>query len=136
MNRKVLNLRFAKMTMLRTIIYLLITAVFLSLFSIPVFAEHKDLLLVQIDNPIMTVNGVSKEIDPGKGTAPVIIDGRTVLPIRSLIEEMGGTIGWDGSEKRVDIELGTIDIKLWIDDKIALVNDKKVGLDVPPADNQ
>lgn len=81
---------------------------------------------------MMTVNGVSKEIDPGRGTAPMIINNRTLLPIRSLIEEMGGTVGWDQGERRVDIKLGTIDIKLWIDDKTALVNDKKVGMDVPP----
>ncbi len=132
MKRKLLNLRFAKTTVFRTIMYLLITAVFLSLFSIPVFAEYKDLLVVQIENPMMTVNGVSKEIDPGRGTVPMIINNRTLLPIRSLIEEMGGTVGWDQGERRVDIKLGTIDIKLWIDDKTALVNDKKVGMDVPP----
>lgn len=50
MKRKLLNLRFAKTTVFRTIMYLLITAVFLSLFSIPVFAEYKDLLVVQIEN--------------------------------------------------------------------------------------
>jgi hypothetical protein len=49
----------------------------------------------------MTVNGVKKEIDPGRGTVPVIVKGRTLVPIRAIIEELGGTIGWDGNERKV-----------------------------------
>ncbi len=53
----------------------------------------------------MTVNGVKKEIDPGRGTVPVIVKGRTLVPIRAIIEEMGGTIEWDGNERKVTISL-------------------------------
>ena len=28
---------------------------------------------MQIENPVMTVNGTEKEIDEGRGTAPVIV---------------------------------------------------------------
>lgn len=63
----------------------------------------KNTIVLKINNPIMTVNGVQKEIDPGKGTEPVIVGGRTMLPIRALIEALGGTIGWDGSEKFTEV---------------------------------
>jgi len=49
----------------------------------------------------MTVNGVQQEIDPGRGTKPVVINGRTMVPIRTIIENMGGTIGWDGVLQQV-----------------------------------
>lgn len=35
---------------------------------------------LQINNPQMSVNGETCEIDPGIGTAPIIKDGRTLVP--------------------------------------------------------
>lgn len=37
----------------------------------------------------MLVNGETKNIDDG-GTAPVIINDRTLLPVRAVVEAMGG----------------------------------------------
>jgi hypothetical protein len=53
----------------------------------------------------MAVYGVSQEIDPGRSTKPIIIPewARTVVPIRAIVEAMGGTIGWDGTERKVTI---------------------------------
>ncbi|HPB34327.1 MAG TPA: copper amine oxidase N-terminal domain-containing protein, partial [Caldisericia bacterium] len=56
----------------------------------------KIIIILQINNKYMTVNGVKKEIDPGRGTVPVIIKGRSLVPIRAIIEELGGTVDWDG----------------------------------------
>lgn len=80
----------------------------------------------------MTVNGVKKEIDPGRGTVPVIVKGRTLVPIRAIIEEMGGRVDWDGNERKVTISLGKTKIELWIDKKSARVNGDLKELDVPP----
>ena len=44
---------------------------------------------LEINNPIMTVNGIEKEIDPGNGTTPVIVEDRTLVPIRAVIESLG-----------------------------------------------
>ncbi len=89
-------------------------------------------IILQIDNPYMTVNGVKKEIDPGRGTVPVIVKGRTLVPIRAIIEEMGGEILWDSGERKVTIKLKTTTIELWIDKKSAKVNGALKDLDVPP----
>lgn len=67
-----------------------------------------------INNPIMRGNGVQKEIDAGFGTAPVIKDGSTYLPIRSLISEMGGNIEWDGAQQKVTIVYDGTRVELWI----------------------
>lgn len=74
--------------------------------SIVVLAANntKDLSIsLQIDNPIMTVNGQQKEIDPGMGTTPVIINGRTLLPIRAVVEGMGGNAEWNNDTQTVTL---------------------------------
>jgi len=63
-------------------------------------AEIKTIIL-KLGDPYMTVNGIKQEIDPGRGTKPVSIQGRTMVPIRTIIENMGGTIGWDGALQMV-----------------------------------
>ncbi|MCX8094999.1 MAG: stalk domain-containing protein [Caldisericia bacterium] len=90
------------------------------------------IIILQINNPYMQVNGVKKEIDPGRGTVPVIVKGRTLVPIRAIIEEMGGTIEWNGNERKVIIKLKDTTIELWIDKKSARVNGTSKQLDVPP----
>jgi len=94
--------------------------------------ENEIIIILQINNPYMTVNGVKKEIDPGRGTVPVIIKGRTLVPIRAIIEELGGTVDWDGVERKVTIKFKNKTIELWIDKKIAKVNGTSKELDVPP----
>jgi photosystem II stability/assembly factor-like uncharacterized protein len=76
------------------------------------------------DNPNMLVNGVKQEIDPGRGTKPVIISkwGRTVVPIRAIVEALGGTIEWDGIARKVTINFNGTTIYLWIDNPKAKVN--------------
>ena len=36
-------------------------------------------------------------------TSPVIIEGRALLPIRVIVEELGGIINWDATEQRITI---------------------------------
>ncbi|MBC7194160.1 MAG: PQQ-binding-like beta-propeller repeat protein [Caldisericia bacterium] len=86
--------------------------------------QEKTTILLWIGNPMMSVNGIYKEIDPGRGTVPVIISdwGRTLLPIRAIVEELGGEIGWDGVQRKVTISFKGDVIELWIDNPQAKVN--------------
>ncbi len=88
-------------------------------------------ITLQPDNPMMTVNDVSQEIDLGRGTTPVIIPewGRTVVPIRAIVEALGGTISWDGTERKVTINFKGTVIELWIDNPQARVNGTEVYID-------
>ena len=56
--------------------------------------QGKGIMVLVIGNPLMKVNNVSKEIDPGRSTAPVTVNGRTFVPIRAIIETMGGSVSW------------------------------------------
>ncbi|MCX7841827.1 MAG: copper amine oxidase N-terminal domain-containing protein [Clostridia bacterium] len=95
-------------------------------------AAKKGQIVLFIGNAYMKVNGMSKEIDPGKGTKPVIVDSRTVLPIRAIVEELGGTIGWDGNEKKVTIQLNSKTLELWIGCNTTKVNGVEKNTDVAP----
>jgi len=45
---------------------------------------------------------------------PIIKNGRTLLPIRAIIEALGGTVEWNASEKKVTVSLEQNTIELWI----------------------
>jgi len=89
-------------------------------------------IVLKIGDPYMTVNGAKKEIDPGRNTVPVIVKGRTLLPIRALIETMGGSVGWDDNTKKVTIKLKNTTIVLTINKNQATVNGKAKEMDVAP----
>lgn len=89
-------------------------------------------LVLQIDNPTMTVNGNSAEIDPGRNTVPIIQNERTLVPIRAIIEAMGGTVGWSEETQTATLTYNDDVIKLTIDSVTAYLNDTANTLDVTP----
>lgn len=98
-----------------------------------VMSRASGMITLQIDNSKMVVNGKEMEVDPGRNTTPVVVKNRTLVPIRAIIESMGGTIGWDSKERRVDITLKDKTIKLWIDKLEGEVNGEKKPLEVAPS---
>ena len=89
-------------------------------------------IVLEVGSKYMIVNGREEEIDPGKGTRVIINNGRTFLPIRAVIEAMGGEVEWDQSDKKVSIYLNDNKINLWIGDKTARVNGSYIESDVAP----
>ena len=103
-------------------------------FTVPDFSvdfEKAKVLKLKISSPYMYINGSKKEVDPGRGTAPVILKGwdRTLLPVRAVAEGLGGKVGWDGKERKVTIDLGDNSVVLWIGKNIAEVNGNRVYID-------
>uniref|UniRef100_A0A7C4U176 Copper amine oxidase-like N-terminal domain-containing protein n=1 Tax=Caldisericum exile TaxID=693075 RepID=A0A7C4U176_9BACT len=88
-------------------------------------------IVLQVNNPYMYVNGEKCEIDPGRGTAPVIIPGwnRVVLPIRAIVEKLGGIVDWDPRQQIVIIKMENKTIELQIGNNIARVNGREVVID-------
>ncbi|MEN6347779.1 MAG: stalk domain-containing protein [Syntrophomonas sp.] len=92
----------------------------------PVMADTVTIIL-EVDNPLMVVNGSRQEIDPGRGTAPIIEHSRMLLPIASIIGAIGGTVDWDpsgGANGKVTIQALNKTIELWINSSSAKVNGK------------
>jgi len=84
-------------------------------------------VVLTIGSAEMQVNGMSQKID----AAPLIKDGRTLLPIRALIEALGGSVQWNASTKTATVMLGSRTVALTIGSEKALVNGSPVALDVP-----
>lgn len=81
--------------------------------------------ILQIGNMNFTVNGVSNTLD----SPPVIKNNRTLLPIRAIIESLGGTVSWDATERKVTVSLGSTNIELWIGKSTAKVNGINTAID-------
>jgi len=64
--------------------------------------------------------------------APIIVEGRTLLPARAIVEMLGGDIDWDGELRQVHINHDGIHVVLTIDSPIAYLNNVAHELDVPP----
>lgn len=94
-------------------------------------AEKGKTIVMQIDNPIITVDGVSGNIDEDN-TAPVIINERTYIPVRGLIEALGGSAQWDNNTKTAVLSYGSDEIRLTIDITTAYYNDNAVTIDTAP----
>ncbi|MBE0447480.1 MAG: hypothetical protein IBX64_05190 [Actinobacteria bacterium] len=61
-----------------------------------------------------------------------IRQGRALVPIRQLFEELGATIIWDSEGKKIIVNHPSANIVMTIGDNSALVNHKPVMLDIPP----
>ncbi|MEF3245116.1 MAG: hypothetical protein K6343_03945 [Caldisericaceae bacterium] len=86
---------------------------------------------LKINDPIMHVNSFPVEIDPGRGTTPIILSGwnRTLVPIRAIVEVFGGSISWSQNDQVVTILLDGKTIKLQIGNNVAIVDGKNVQID-------
>ena len=60
---------------------------------------------------------------------PVIIDGRTLVPIRAVMERMGKQVGWDEQTSQVTVSDEYITVKLSIDSVVMnnIVTDPVTG---------
>ena len=75
-------------------------------------------IVLQVGNSAFAVNGETRYLD----SPPIVKNGRTLVPIRAIIEALGGTVQWNPNEKRVDIILGNNHLILQIGNPNAYVN--------------
>ncbi len=104
--------------MKKIISLMLLLCVTFSMFSFNAFAE---------DSIKVTVDGVSKTYD----VMPVIVDGRTLLPVRGIAETLGAKVEWREETKVVCIEKGSDVAIMQIDNNIGQINGLDKTMDVP-----
>lgn len=63
---------------------------------------------------------------------PVIVDGRTLVPLRGTFEAMGATVEWDQAALRATVKLRGNQVAVFIGSKKAWVNGRQLTLDVAP----
>lgn len=80
------------------------------------------------DNSIcVVIDGRQVQFD----VEPQLIDGRTMLPVRAIFDELGATVGWDSEARAVNAKKDDTVITLMIDSKTMYVNGQEKELDVP-----
>ena len=87
--------------------------------------QEQTVMVLQVGNAAFTVSGVAKTLD----SPPVIKNGRTLVPIRAIIEALGGTVGWDGTARKATVTLGSAAVELWIGKSAAKVNGASTLID-------
>ena len=61
--------------------------------------------------------------------APIVREGRTLLPIRYVAEPLGATVGWDPATQKATVTLGTKTVELWIGSNTGRVNGSVAPID-------
>jgi YVTN family beta-propeller protein len=72
-----------------------------------------------------TVNGAVYTLD----TAPLIYEGRTLVPIRDVASALGASVNWEAADQKVTVSLNGKTLELWIGQSTAMVNGVAVPID-------
>lgn len=89
--------------------------------------KERIIIKLQIGSNVILINNKAGSLD-----APPFIDknsGRTLVPIRPVVEAIDGKIDWNNDERKVTINKDNIRIELWIGKTTALVNGEEVKID-------
>jgi len=86
-------------------------------------------LVLQVGLPTMEAGNTGVALD----SPPIIVENRTLIPIRAVVEALGGTVSWDASTQTVIIGLDGTVLKLTIGKPSALVNGTSTPIDAANA---
>ncbi|MCL2497411.1 MAG: stalk domain-containing protein [Symbiobacteriaceae bacterium] len=92
-------------------------------------AAEKITMVFAINQSTYTINGVFTPMD----VPPVIIEGRTMLPIRFVADPLGAAVGWDPDTSKVTVQLKDTKLELWIGQSNAVINGKTLPIDAANA---
>ncbi|MCL2200361.1 MAG: copper amine oxidase N-terminal domain-containing protein [Oscillospiraceae bacterium] len=104
---------------MKKIIFTVAVIFFVAVFSIPVYAGS---------GVNVTIDGVPVIFE---GQNPILVEGRTLIPVRGVFEKLGFDVQWDSSTGMVTLESDRHFIALTIDSAIFTSNGGSYALDVP-----
>ncbi len=79
-----------------------------------------------------TINVTVYDVKVNFDTPPIIKNGRTLVPLRAILEALNATIDWDDSSKCLTSTFNGRKISIFINSTTAYVDDTEVSLDVAP----
>jgi hypothetical protein len=80
---------------------------------------------LEINDVTLEIDGVRLEVES------VLFNSRTLLPIRSIVEILGGEVEWNEELRQVILTHGNTVISLTIDSTLPTVNGEEIEIDVP-----
>lgn len=87
--------------------------------------------LLVSSNAFASINLTINQKPLAAGVAPTVIDGRTLVPLRAIFEELGATVEWNDATKTVTSTTDVSNIQLTLNSSNAIVNGQTKTLDVP-----
>jgi len=93
--------------------------------SIPPVEKQKIIIILQIGSRKVSINGKVIDMD----VTPTVYQGRTILPIRYVVEGLGGKLVFEANTKKITITLREITILMQLNVATATVNGKVVQID-------
>jgi|YelNatPaOPRAMG01_1025707.scaffolds.fasta_scaffold03949_11 hypothetical protein len=96
--------------------------------KIHIFKLSSMVLKIWINSTIGYVNDKKIELE----TPPIIINKRTMVPLRFIVENFGGNIYWNNLDSSIKIVFPEKEILMWINNSISYINGDKYILDAPP----
>ncbi len=91
-----------------------------------------EVLALKVDNPNAFAKGKKTYVDTANlDIKPIVQNGRTLVPVRFISENIGATVGWDDATQTVSVKTKAKDISLQIGSATMLVNGAATTLDVP-----
>jgi Copper amine oxidase N-terminal domain len=89
--------------------------------SLPGFAQDSQIRVI--------VNGERVHFD---NVQPEEVDGRVLVPLRGVFEDLGAHVHWNASTETVNVDRHGQNVEVQIGSHRAMVDDREVNLDVPP----
>lgn len=89
--------------------------------------KQAETIILTIGQRIVKLNGEYVVND----VAPVVKEGRTMLPARFVLEALGAAVVWDAAAQKVTVTKDDTVIEIYIGQPYALVDDTPVQLDTP-----
>jgi len=114
MKRK--NSGIKQFSILMTSIILLTLLIQLPPVTASAAAAHTKIIGMRIGSPLALLNGNAAAYD-SQGTKPVILKGRTLLPLRFVSEKIGARVKWTSNSKPIDITMNGKKVSLSIGSK-------------------
>lgn len=79
-------------------------------------------IVLTINNPSMTVNGTAKNIDANGSKPALDKGGYTMLPLRGVVEAMGGNLTWDAKTRTITMTKDNQNVQLTVGSTKAVVD--------------
>lgn len=93
--------------------------VFMFCFTVNVWAEED--IKIRIDDFFVKLD-----------TSPYMVEGRTMVPVRGVLEILGATVSWDGKTQTVTAERAAVEVRMVINQKTAYINGVATEFDGAP----
>ncbi|MHB8071989.1 MAG: copper amine oxidase N-terminal domain-containing protein, partial [Candidatus Cryosericum sp.] len=87
--------------------------------------SSRQTMVLAIGSKTMTVGGIKVALD----TPATIVEDRTLVPLRALVENLGGSISWSAKTQQVTVKARGTTVVLTIGKSVALVNGKLHAID-------